>query len=65
MTIWYFCGQFGILVANLVFLWPIWYFCGQFGIFTQLGLFYHEKSGNPAADQFYKRIFVPMWYRKN
>jgi hypothetical protein len=34
--------------ANGLFLWPIGTFCGHLVCFSRFGMFYREKSGNPA-----------------
>jgi hypothetical protein len=34
-----FCGNYGIFVAIMVFLWQSWYFCGNHGIFVAIMVF--------------------------
>jgi hypothetical protein len=48
---WYFCHLVYLrtyFATKRYILWPFGTFCGQFVYFSRFGMFYREKSGNPA-----------------
>jgi hypothetical protein len=57
-SVWYIFWPFGIFYSILVYFTATWYIFCLFGIFYPVlvyfpifGMFYQEKSGNPAAGQ--------------
>jgi hypothetical protein len=49
ISIWYILFPFGIFYFHLVYFIAIWYIFGHLVYLSRFGVFYHEKSGNPAC----------------